>query len=160
MIEENDINTLARILLVEDNPHDAELTLKALSASMANEVLHLWDGAEALDYLYRRGEFSSRPAGNPAVVLLDLKMPRVDGIEVLRQIKGDPELKKVPVVVMTSSREDQDLNSCYDLSINAYVVKPVKFQAFVEAVKQVGAFWAVLNELPPGSAFRRDGHGE
>lgn len=158
MIKENDINTLARILLVEDNPHDAELTLKALS-SMANEVLHLWDGAEALDYLYRRGEFSDRPVGHPAVVLLDLKMPRVDGLEVLRQMKGDPELRKVPVVVMTSSREDQDLNSCYDLSINAYVVKPVKFQAFVEAVKQVGAFWAVLNELPPGSAFRRDGRG-
>ena len=159
MIKENDINTLPRILLVEDNPNDAELTLKALSG-MVNEVLHLWDGAEALDYLYRRGEFSSRPAGNPAVVLLDLKMPRVDGIEVLRQLKGDPELKKVPVVVMTSSREDQDLNNCYDLSINAYVVKPVKFQAFVEAVKQVGAFWAVLNELPPGSAFKRDGRGE
>lgn len=158
MIKENDINTLARILLVEDNPHDAELTLKALS-SMANEVLHLWDGAEALDYLYRRGEFSGRPAGHPAVVLLDLKMPRVDGLEVLRQMKGNPELKKVPVVVMTSSREDQDLNNCYDLSINAYVVKPVKFQAFVEAVKQVGAFWAVLNELPPGSPFRRDGRG-
>lgn len=159
MTRENDINTLPRILLVEDNPNDAELTLKALSG-MVNEVLHLWDGAEALDYLYRRGEFSDRPAGNPAVVLLDLKMPRVDGIEVLRQMKGDPELKKVPVVVMTSSREDQDLNNCYDLSINAYVVKPVKFQAFVEAVKQVGAFWAVLNELPPGSAFKRDGRGE
>lgn len=158
MTKENDINTLARILLVEDNPHDAELTLKALS-SMANEVLHLWDGAEALDYLYRRGEFSDRPAGHPAVVLLDLKMPRVDGLEVLRQIKGDQALRKIPVVIMTSSREDQDLNNCYDLSINAYVVKPVKFQAFVEAVKQVGAFWAVLNELPPGSAFRRDGRG-
>jgi CheY-like chemotaxis protein len=158
MIKENDINTLARILLVEDNPHDAELTLKAL-ANMANEVLHLWDGAEALDYLYRRGEFAGRPEGNPAVVLLDLKMPRVDGLEVLRQLKGDPELKKVPVVIMTSSREDQDLNSCYDLSINAYVVKPVKFQEFVEAVKQVGAFWAVLNELPPGSVFKRDLRG-
>lgn len=159
MIEESDINTLARILLVEDNPHDAELTLKALS-SMANEVLHLWDGAEALDYLYRRGEFSGRPVGHPAVVLLDLKMPRVDGIEVLRQIKCDPDMKKIPVVVMTSSREDRDLNNCYDLSINAYVVKPVKFQEFVEAVKQVGAFWAVLNELPPGSAFSRDGRRE
>jgi two-component system response regulator len=155
VIKENDMNALARILLVEDNPHDAELTLKALS-SMANEVLHLWDGAEALDYLYRRGEFSSRPVGHPAVVLLDLKMPRVDGLEVLRQMKGDPELRKVPVVVMTSSREDRDLNNCYDLNINAYVVKPVKFQEFAEAVKQVGAFWAVLNELPPGSAFRRD----
>lgn len=152
------MTALARILLVEDNPHDAELTLKALSG-MANEVLHLWDGADALDYLYRRGEFAGRPEGHPAVVLLDLKMPRVDGLEVLRQIKGDPALKKIPVVVMTSSREDQDLNTCYDLSINAYVVKPVKFQEFVGAVKQVGAFWAVLNELPPGSVFRRDPRG-
>lgn len=152
--QENNINTLARILLVEDNPHDAELTLKALS-HMANEILHVWDGAEALDYLYRRGEFSGRPEGNPAVVLLDLKMPRVDGLEVLRQLKGDAILRKVPVVVMTSSREDRDLNACYDLNINAYVVKPVKFQDFVEAVKQVGAFWAVLNELPPDSMFTR-----
>ncbi|MBY0268872.1 MAG: response regulator [Burkholderiales bacterium] len=152
------MTALARILLVEDNPHDAELTLKALSG-MANEVLHLWDGADALDYLYRRGEFAGRPEGHPAVVLLDLKMPRVDGLEVLRQVKGDPALKKIPVVVMTSSREDQDLNTCYDLSINAYVVKPVKFQEFVGAVKQVGAFWAVLNELPPGSVSRRDPRG-
>lgn len=159
MIKEKTINTLARILLVEDDAHDAELTLKALS-HMANEVLHLWDGAEALDYLYRRGEFAGRPDGSPAVVLLDLKMPRVDGLEVLRQLKGDPLLKKIPVVVMTSSREDRDLRNCYDLNINAYVVKPVKFQAFVEAVKQVGAFWAVLNELPPGNPFRRDGRSE
>lgn len=141
---------------MEDNPQDAELTLKALS-EMANEVLHLWDGAEALDYLHRRGAFAGRPEGNPAVVLLDLKMPRVDGLEVLRQLKGDPLLKKIPVVVMTSSREDQDLNACYDLNINAYVVKPVKFQAFVEAVRQVGVFWAVLNELPPGCVPRKPG---
>lgn len=141
---------------MEDNPQDAELTLKALS-DMANEVLHLWDGAEALDYLHRRGAFAGRPEGNPAVVLLDLKMPRVDGLEVLRQLKGDPALKKIPVVVMTSSREDQDLNACYDLNINAYVVKPVKFQAFVEAVRQVGVFWAVLNELPPGCVPRKPG---
>ncbi len=120
-------------------------------------MLHVWDGAEALDYLYRRGEYTGRPEGNPAVVLLDLKMPRVDGLEVLRQVKGDPVLKGVPVVVMTSSREDRDLNTCYELGVNAYVVKPVKFQAFVEAVQQVGAFWAVLNELPPGSVPRRDG---
>lgn len=141
---------------MEDSPQDAELTLKALS-EMANEVLHLWDGAEALDYLHRRGAFAGRPEGNPAVVLLDLKMPRVDGLEVLRQLKGDPVLKKIPVVVMTSSREDQDLNACYDLNINAYVVKPVKFQAFVEAVRQVGVFWAVLNELPPGCVPRKPG---
>jgi CheY-like chemotaxis protein len=124
--------------------------MKAL-APIANEVLHVWDGAEALDYLYCRGKFSGRLRGNPAVVLLDLKMPRVDGVEVLRRLKGDPDLKKVPVVVMTSSREDRDLNACYDLNTNAYVVKPVNFSEFVDAVRQVGAFWAVLNELPAGS---------
>lgn len=145
---------LARILLVEDNVHDAELTLRAL-APVANEVLHLWDGAEALDYLYSRGKYAGRPEGNPAVILLDLKMPRVDGIEVLRRLKDDPGLKKVPVVVMTSSREDRDLNACYDLHTNAYVVKPVNFAEFVEAVRQVGAFWAVLNEPPSGSVAGR-----
>lgn len=146
---------LSRILLVEDNPQDAELALKALGSSrLANEVLHVWDGAEALDYLYRRGEYVGRLEGNPAVVLLDLKMPRVDGLEVLRQVKGDPVLKGVPMVVMTSSQENRDLSACYELGVNAYVVKPVKFQAFVEAVQQVGAFWAVLNEPPPGSVTR------
>lgn len=146
---------LSRILLVEDNPQDAELALKALGSShLANEVLHVWDGAEALDYLYRRGEYAGRLEGNPAVVLLDLKMPRVDGLEVLRQVKGDPVLKGVPMVVMTSSQENRDLSACYELGVNAYVVKPVKFQAFVEAVQQVGAFWAVLNEPPPGSVTR------
>lgn len=132
---------------MEDNVNDAELALKAL-APIANEVLHVWDGAEALDYLHCRGKFSGRPRGHPAVVLLDLKMPRVDGVEVLRLLKGDPELKKVPVVVMTSSREDSDLKACYDLNTNAYVVKPVNFAEFVDAVRQVGAFWAVLNERP------------
>lgn len=142
---------------MEDNPQDAELALKALESNhLANEVLHVWDGAEALDYLYRRGNYAGRPEGNPAVVLLDLKMPKVDGLEVLRQVKGDPLLKKVPIVVMTSSREDRDLSTCYESGVNAYVVKPVKFQAFVEAVQQVGAFWAVLNELPPGSVPKRD----
>lgn len=142
---------------MEDNPQDAELALKALESNhLANEVLHVWDGAEALDYLYRRGNYAGRPEGNPAVVLLDLKMPKVDGLEVLRQVKGDPLLKRVPIVVMTSSREDRDLSTCYESGVNAYVVKPVKFQAFVEAVQQVGAFWAVLNELPPGSVPRRD----
>ncbi|MBI4206498.1 MAG: response regulator [Betaproteobacteria bacterium] len=149
------MNSLKRILLVEDDPVDAEMTLKALEAHhLANEVLHLRDGAEALGFLFLRGEFSGRPDGNPAVVLLDLKMPKVDGLEVLRQIKGDPGLKQIPVVVMTSSREDRDLQAAYRLGVNAYVVKPVKFPEFVDAVKQVGAFWAVLNEPPPGSVPR------
>jgi len=154
------MNSLKRILLVDDSPRDTELALAALAAhNLANEVVALRDGAEALDYLYRRGEFADRPPGEPAVVLLDLKMPKVDGIEVLRQIKSDPALQMIPVVVMTSSREDQDLLKTYQLGVNAYVVKPVKFQSFVEAVEQVGAFWAVLNEGPPGSLRRptRDG---
>jgi CheY-like chemotaxis protein len=151
------MNLLKRILLVEDDPMDAEMTLKALAAHhLANEVLHLRDGAEALDFFYRRGAFAGRPNGNPAVVLLDLKMPKVDGLGVLRQIKDDPDLKTIPVVVMTSSREDRDLQAAYQLGVNAYVVKPVKFPEFVDAVKQVGVFWAVLNEPPPGSVSRGD----
>ena len=143
---------LKRILLVEDSPRDAELALDALGAHhLANVVEHVRDGAEALDYLHRRGSFAGRPAGEPAVVLLDLKMPRVDGLEVLRQMKSDPHLKVIPVVVMTSSREEGDVLSSYELGVNAYVVKPVKFAEFVDAVKQVGAFWAVINEPPPGS---------
>lgn len=146
------INLVKRILLVDDSPRDREMALAALEKHrLANEVVTLQDGAEALDYLYRRGEFAARPPGDPAVILLDLKMPKVDGIEVLRQIKADPALKMIPVVVMTSSREEQDLLNSYQLGVNAYVVKPVKFQAFVEAVEQVGAFWAVINEPPPGS---------
>ena len=142
---------LKRILLVDDSPRDTELALDALAKhNLANEVIALRDGAEALDYLYRRGQFADRPIGNPAVVMLDLKMPKVDGIEVLRQIKGDPQLKVIPVVVLTSSREEQDLVMSYQLGVNAYIVKPVQFQEFVEAVKQVGAFWAVVNEPPPG----------
>lgn len=151
------MNGLKRILLVDDSPRDTELALTALEAhNLANEVFALRDGAEALDYLYRRGEFADRAHADPAVILLDLKMPKVDGIEVLRQIKADPALKMIPVVVMTSSREEQDLLSSYQLGVNAYVVKPVRFQEFVEAVKQVGAFWAVVNEPPPGS-LRHDG---
>ena len=147
--------SLKRILLVEDSPADAELALRAFEAyHLANTIVHLRDGAEALDYLYRRGEFAGRTDGQPALVLLDLKMPRVDGMEVLRQIKGDPDLKIIPVVIMTSSREERDLLSTYQLGTNAYVVKPVNFQEFIEAVKQVGAFWAVLNEPPPGSVGR------
>lgn len=151
------MDTLKRILLVEDSPRDAEMALEALATyHLANEVLHLRDGAEALDFLYRRGEFAGRTHGQPAVILLDLKMPKVDGLEVLRQIRGDPGLKLIPVVVMTSSREEQDVVASYELGVNAYVVKPVKFHDFVEAVKQLGAFWAVLNEPPPGSVRRLD----
>jgi CheY-like chemotaxis protein len=141
-----------RILLVDDSPRDTELTVNALAQhNLANEVFTLRDGVEALDYLYRRGPFADRAAGNPAVVLLDLKMPKVDGIEVLRQIKSDPQLRMIPVVVLTSSREEQDLVTSYQLGVNAYIVKPVQFQEFVEAVKLLGAFWAVVNEPPPGS---------
>jgi two-component system response regulator len=154
------MNSLKRILLVDDSPRDTELALKALDGHhLANEVVALRDGVEALDYLYRRGEFAGRPDGDPAVILLDLKMPKVDGIEVLRQIKADPALKMIPVVVMTSSREEQDLLKSYQLGVNAYVVKPVNFQRFVEAVEQVGAFWAVINEPPPGSLRRNDPNG-
>ena len=146
---------LKRILLVDDSPRDTELTLNALAQNnLANEVVALRDGAEALDFLYRRGQFADRTNGQPAVVLLDLKMPKVDGIEVLRQIKSDPQLKMTPVVVLTSSREEQDMVKSYQLGVNAYIVKPVEFQEFVEAVKQVGAFWAVVNEPPPGSVVR------
>lgn len=154
MAEENPaLITVARILLVEDSPRDAELALDALSAHhLVNEVVHVRDGVEALDYLYRRGQFGGRSGGMPAVVLLDLKMPRVDGLEVLRQMKGDPHLKLIPVVIMTSSREEGDVLRSYELGVNAYVVKPVKFGEFVDAVKQVGAFWAVVNEPPPGTA--------
>lgn len=149
------MKTLPRILLVEDNPQDAELALNALTgAHLANEVMHLQDGAEALDFLYRRGAYAAYGEAQPALMMLDLKMPRVDGMEVLRQMKSDPALKTIPVVVMTSSREEQDLLETYALGVNAYVVKPVMFQAFVQAVQQVGAFWAVLNEPPPGSAGR------
>lgn len=147
--------SLQRILLVDDSPRDTELALDALASyNLANEVLTLRDGAEALDYLYRRGPFAGRGNGQPAVVLLDLKMPKVDGLEVLRQIKGDPKLKAIPVVVMTSSREEQDLVNSYELGVNAYVVKPVQFHEFVEAVRQVGGFWGVINEPPPGSTRR------
>ncbi|MGE0449044.1 MAG: response regulator [Vicinamibacterales bacterium] len=146
------MSALPRILLVEDSVRDAELALDALSQHhLANDVLHVRDGAEALDYLYRRGAFAGRANGQPAVVLLDLKMPKVDGLEVLRQIKGDPALKLIPVVMMTSSREEQDVVESYHLGSNAYVVKPVEFHALVDAVRQVGAFWAVINEPPPGT---------
>jgi two-component system response regulator len=146
---------LKRILLVEDSPRDAELILDALGGhQLANEVVHLRDGADALDYLYRRGTFADRADGQPAMILLDLKLPKVDGLEVLRQIKGDSALMRIPVVMMTSSREEQDLLDSYRLGVNAYVVKPMKFHDFVEAVSQAGAFWGVINEEPPGSVQR------
>src|SRR5262245_54777990 len=149
------MNIFKRILLVEDNAHDVELTLTALAEyHLANEVVVVRDGAEALDYLYRRGPFANRPEGLPVVVLLDLKMPKVDGLEVLRQIKADPDLKSMPVVMITSSREEQDLINSYQLGVNAYVVKPVDFQQFVESIKTLGCFWAVINESPPGCATR------
>ena len=140
------------ILLVEDNAEDVELTLEALSEyKLANNVVVARDGAEALDYLFFRGAFKMRAVGNPAVILLDIKMPKVDGLQVLRTIKADEKLKTIPVVMLTSSREEPDLAESYKLGVNAYVVKPVNFQEFVKAVKQLGVFWMLLNERPPGS---------
>jgi CheY-like chemotaxis protein len=150
--------TFKRILLVEDSLADAELALRGLGDyNLTNEVLHVRDGVEALDYLYRRGSFADRPEGHPILVLLDLKMPRLDGSEVLKQMKSDPELRMIPVVVMTSSREDGDLLTSYSIGVNAYVVKPVRFHEFVDAVKQIGAFWGVLNEPPPGQTAHAAG---
>ncbi len=147
---------VGRILLAEDDPRDVELTLEALADyNLANEVVVVGDGEEALDYIYRRGVFASRPEAQPSVVLLDLKMPRVTGVEVIQQLKSDPTTRSIPVVVLTSSRESRDLQRCYELGVNAYVVKPVQFSDFIEAVRQVGAFWAVLNEPPPGSLSAR-----
>ena len=141
---------IKRILLAEDNANDLELTLAALEAiRLANEVVVVRDGAEALEYLFREGRFADRQDGVPALVLLDLKMPRVDGLEVLRRIKSDHRLRVIPVVMLTSSREEQDLVRSYQLGVNAYVVKPVAFAEFMEAVRQIGAFWAVVNEMPP-----------
>ncbi len=143
---------LKRILLVEVSPNDVELILAALAENrLANEVVVVRDGEEALDYLYRRGIFKLRMEGNPVVVLLDLKLPKVDGLEVLAQLKSDSDLKGVPVVVLTSSREEQDIINSYNLGTNAYVVKPVDFHEFVEAIKGLGLFWAVVNQPPPGS---------
>jgi len=141
---------LKTILLAEDNPKDVELTLEAMAENnLANQVVVVKDGVEALEFLHCEGKFKLRKKGNPCVILLDIKMPRMDGIEVLRHIRGDAALKRIPVVVLTSSREEKDLINTYDLGVNAYVVKPVDFHQFLEAVKQVGSFWAVINELPP-----------
>lgn len=151
---------LKPILLVEDNPHDLELTLVALERSqLANEVIVVRDGAEALDYLFRRNAFAGRLDGNPAVLLLDLKLPKIDGLQVLEAIRQAEELRSIPVVMLTSSREEPDLSRAYQLGVNAYVVKPVEFKEFVTAISDLGIFWAVLNEPPPGSvrAQRRPG---
>jgi DNA-binding response OmpR family regulator len=146
------INKLGRILMVEDDPKDVELTLTALEEyNLANEVIVTRDGEQALDYLYCRGEYKTRSSGNPAVMLLDLKLPKVDGLEVLKQIKSDGELKMIPVVVLTSSKEEKDMVASYKLGVNAYVVKPVDFHEFVNAIKELGVFWAIINEPPPGS---------
>ncbi len=149
------MNALKRILLAEDNSKDVELTLSALgNNNLANEVAVVRDGVSALDYMYRRGHYAAVPEGNPAVVLLDIKMPRLNGLEVLERMKADPLLRQIPVVMLTSSREEPDLAHAYRLGVNAYVVKPVDFVQFVGAVRQVGAFWAVLNEPPAGSVKR------
>ena len=147
------MKTLRRILLVEDNLKDIDLTLAALEEhNLANEVVVARDGVEGLDFLYSRGKFAGREPGLPAVMLLDIKMPKLNGLEVLRQMKSDPLLKNLPVVMLSSSREEPDLAASYALGANAYVVKPVDFKQFVDAVKQIGAFWAVLNEPPPGKS--------
>ncbi len=144
------MSELKTVLLAEDNPHDVELTLEALAEhNLVNEVVVVQNGEEALDYLYRRSKFKMRTSAAPAVVLLDLKMPKVDGLEVLRTVKSDDHLKAIPVVMLTSSREEQDLIESYRLGVNAYVVKPVDFQQFFQAVKQLGIFWALINEPPP-----------
>jgi CheY-like chemotaxis protein len=144
------LRELPRVLLVEDDVRDVEMTLDAFRESrLANEVVTVRDGAEALDYLYSRGAFADRAPGAPGVVLLDLKLPKVDGIEVLRTVKADARLKTIPVVVVTSSREEKDLVQSYRLGVNSFVVKPVDFAEFTEAVKQLGLYWAVVNQSPP-----------
>jgi CheY-like chemotaxis protein len=146
------MDNLGRILMVEDDPNDVELTMTALEGhNLANEVVVTRDGEEALDYLYRRGKYSRRSSDHPAVILLDLKLPKIDGLEVLRQVKTDDHLKVIPVVVLTSSREEKDLVSSYKLGVNAYVVKPVDFHEFVNAIKELGVFWAIINAAPPGT---------
>ena len=147
---------LKPILLVEDDARDLELTLIALERSqLANEVIVLRDGAQAVDYLFRQGEFEDRAEGNPAVVVLDLKMPKVNGLEVLQKVRETPSMRSMPVVMLTSSEEEADVVRSYELGVNAYVVKPVEFKLFVTAIADLGMFWAVLNEPPPGSAKAR-----
>ena len=148
---------LKRILLVDDDIRDIELALEALHEHhLANDVIVTRDGEEALDYLYRRGTHAARPAGNPIVILLDLRMPRVGGLEVLRTVKADPDLCTIPIVILTSSREESDLIRSYRLGANGYVVKPVDFAQFSQVVQEIGAFWAVLNEAPPQNLSARE----
>ena len=149
------MSTLGRILLVEDDPNDVELTLTALEDyNLANEVVVASDGEQALDYLHCRGSYASRSGENPAVMLLDLKLPKINGLEVLEQVRSSEKLKMIPVVVLTSSHEERDMVASYSLGVNAYVVKPVDFHEFVNAIKELGVFWAVINEPPPGSVRR------
>jgi CheY-like chemotaxis protein len=144
------ISELRTILLADDNANDVELTLTALRENhIANAVAVARDGAEALDYLYRRNAYAGRSDSSPILMLLDLKMPKVDGLDVLRTVKADPKLRTIPIVVLTSSRQEQDLIESYNLGVNAYVVKPVDFRQFIDAVKLLGGFWAVVNEPPP-----------
>ena len=146
---------LRPILLVEDSAQDVELALAALSkCQLANEIIVARDGAEGLDFLHRRGPYADRAAGDPAVVLLDLKLPKLDGLEVLERVKKDPMLRHIPVVMLTSSKEERDLVRSYELGVNAFVVKPVEFKAFFEAIQDLGVFWAILNEPPPGFGGR------
>lgn len=144
------MSDLRPILLVEDSPKDLELTLAALEkCQLANEIVVARDGEEALDYLYERNGFKGREGGGPAVVLLDLKLPKIDGLEVLEKVKNDPDLRHIPIVMLTSSREERDLVRSYELGVNAFVVKPVEFQEFFSAIQDLGVFWAILNEAPP-----------
>jgi CheY-like chemotaxis protein len=146
------MDRLGRILMVEDDPKDVELSLTALEEyNLANEVVVVGDGEEALDYLYCRGTYASRTGENPAVMLLDLKLPKVDGLEVLQAVKSDERFRLIPVVVLTSSREEKDMVASYKLGVNGYVVKPVNFHEFVNAIRELGVFWAIINEPPPGS---------
>jgi CheY-like chemotaxis protein len=150
------MRTLKRILLAEDDPVDRKLTVRALTEhNLANAVDEVRDGAEALDYLYLRGKFADRASGHPLLVLLDIKMPKIDGLEVLRRIKADPDLRLIPVVVLTSSHEERDLIQSYRLGVNAYVVKPLGFDAFAEAVRQLAIFWALINEPPPDTPAKQ-----
>ena len=147
------MSVLKPILVAEDNPNDLELTLTALEKSrLANEVVVARDGVEAADYLFRRNQYADRPAGSPAVILLDLKLPRIDGLELLKMVREDDEIGRTPIVLLTSSREERDILTGYSLGVNSYVVKPVAFADFVQVIQELCVFWAVLNEPPPGSA--------
>jgi CheY-like chemotaxis protein len=144
------VTASGKVLLVEDDPRDVELALEALrDNNLAERIVVAHDGEAALDFVYRRGAFADRPEGHPIVILLDLKMPKVDGLEVARQLRSDPQTRLIPIVILTSSRESRDLDECYGIGVNAYIVKPVHFSDFISAVRQVGVFWALLNEPPP-----------